>query len=130
VPQKHSGYLVTRASIYTVHPVITDDRAEVVEEATPSSEELGPFGKFMCWVIGLPLGLWLGHWIVGLWCHCYKARGCTGRHGRCSARAGGLHGFCADIQRYTCGTCSAATGLDLSERRLLRIAAKLFPARA
>jgi hypothetical protein len=64
VPQKLSGYLVT------VHPVITDDRVQVIDEATPPKEE-STLATVIGWVVGLPLGLWLGHWIVGLWCHCY-----------------------------------------------------------
>ena len=70
MPQKHNGYLVTNASIYTVRPVVTEHRMQVIEEATPPRKE-STLEKVIGWVIGVPVGLWVGHWIVGLWCHCY-----------------------------------------------------------
>jgi hypothetical protein len=51
-------YIVTNASIYTVRPVVTEHRYRMIEEVKPEYE-LGPFGKFVCALIGIPLGLWL-----------------------------------------------------------------------
>jgi hypothetical protein len=74
VAQKHSGYrVVTDASVYTLRPVITEHRLQVIEEAKPPKRGLGPAGpleKFIGWVIGAPVGLWLGHWLVSALCGC------------------------------------------------------------
>jgi hypothetical protein len=63
-------YIVTDASIYTVRPVVTEHRLRIIEETKPPRRELNRFEKFLCWVIGVPLGLSIAHWLVGLWCHC------------------------------------------------------------
>jgi len=64
-------YIVTNTSIYTVRPVVTEQRYRMIEEIKPTPRrELNGFEKFLCWVIGVPLGLSIAHWLVGLWCHC------------------------------------------------------------
>lgn len=70
MPQK---YLVTRASIYAVRPIITEHHVQVIEEARPPKRGLGPpsrLEKFVSWVIGIPLGIWLDHWLVNAICGC------------------------------------------------------------
>ncbi len=73
MPRTHKGYLVTKASIYAVRPVITEHHVQVIEQAKPPKKglgESGPVEKFICWVIGVPLGIWLGHWLVNAICGC------------------------------------------------------------
>jgi hypothetical protein len=64
VTQKNTDHLVTNASIYTVHPVVTEHRFQVIEEIKAPSEGggfwdyvLGGFGvfclvAFLGWVFG------------------------------------------------------------------------------
>jgi hypothetical protein len=64
-------YRVTDASIYTIRPVVSEQRFRMIEEIKPpEKEELGPLGRFISWVIGVPLGLWLAHGLVSWWCGC------------------------------------------------------------
>jgi hypothetical protein len=67
---RKQNYLVTDASIYTVHPVVTEHRYQMIEEINPPPYELGPFSKFAAGCLGAALGLKLVLWILGLFCHC------------------------------------------------------------
>jgi hypothetical protein len=69
-------YRVTHATIYTVRPVVTAHRFQVIERTEPTfgdqvaaevAKGPGPFAKFVGWVIGVPLGLWFGNWLVVHW---------------------------------------------------------------
>jgi len=70
VPRTHKGYLVRGASIYTVRPVftVTEHRVQVIEQAKPPKEST--FAKVVGWIVGIPVGLTVGNWILQWWCHC------------------------------------------------------------
>jgi hypothetical protein len=50
MPTKQKDYLVTDASIYTVHPVVTEHRVRVIEEVEPFSDSEKVWGKIIAWV--------------------------------------------------------------------------------
>lgn len=77
MPHKHDGYLVRSASIYTVHPVVTEHRMQVIEQGEEPPYELGPFLKFICECLGVALGLGITalvvmfvFWLLAALCRC------------------------------------------------------------
>ena len=59
-------YVITDASIYTTNPVVTEHRYRLIKETKPPESELNGFERFLCVVIGIPLGVWL-FFTIGGW---------------------------------------------------------------